>query len=147
MVVKEVLQAKMGLVEKVVLAVEVEVAILGQRLLTLHQQMLMAIQQLHHLQPHIVILEAQMDHLGVMESLEMLCFLREMMDKMDYSSLLLSICNGPIKYLDKYDLKIIDFTIMFPEEDEVVEPGEEGYVTSLTIKNNGQMPSPIYQDF
>ena len=36
---------------------------------------------------------------------------------------------------------------MFTEEDEVVEPGEEGYVTSLTIKNNGQMPSPIHQDF
>jgi hypothetical protein len=37
-----------------------------------------------------------------------------------------------------------DFTVMFPEEDEVIEPGEKGYVTSLTITNSGLMPSPIH---
>lgn len=33
---------------------------------------------------------------------------------------------------------------MFPEEDEVVEPGEHGFVMTLTITNTGLMPSPIH---
>ena len=40
-----------------------------------------------------------------------------------------------------------DFTIMFPEEDDVIEPGEKGFVTSVTIFNAGSMPAPIHQDF
>lgn len=40
-----------------------------------------------------------------------------------------------------------DFTIMFPEEDDVVEPGEKGFVTSVTLFNAGGMPAPIHQDF
>lgn len=55
--------------------------------------------------------------------------------------------SGPVKYLDKFDIKMVDFTVMFPEEDEVIEPGEKGYVTSLTITNSGLMPSPIHQDY
>jgi hypothetical protein len=31
---------------------------------------------------------------------------------------------GVAKYEDKYDIKMQDFTFMFPEEDEVIEPGE-----------------------
>ena len=42
---------------------------------------------------------------------------------------------------------MVDFAVIFPEEDEVIEPGETGYVSSLTITNSGSMPSPIHQDF
>jgi hypothetical protein len=41
---------------------------------------------------------------------------------------------------------MLDFTINFPEEDEVVEPGEKGFVTTVTLFNAGKMPSPIHQD-
>lgn len=51
--------------------------------------------------------------------------------------------NGPVKYFDKYNLKILDFTYMFIEDDGVIEPGEKGLITSLTIQNTGLMPSPI----
>ena len=53
---------------------------------------------------------------------------------------------GPVKYQDKYDVKLLDFTLNFPEEDEVVEPGEKGFVTTVTLFNAGKMPSPIHQD-
>ena len=43
-------------------------------------------------------------------------------------------------------MKLFDFTINFPEEDEVVEPGEKGFVTTVTLFNGGKMPSPIHQD-
>ena len=39
-----------------------------------------------------------------------------------------------------------DFTISFPEEDAVIEPGEKGFVTTVTLFNAGKMPSPIHQD-
>jgi hypothetical protein len=32
--------------------------------------------------------------------------------------------SGPIKYSDRYDIRIKDFDIEFPEDDEVIEPGE-----------------------
>jgi hypothetical protein len=51
-----------------------------------------------------------------------------------------------VKYQDKYDVKLLDFTLNFPEEDEVVEPGEKGFVTTVTLFNAGKMPSPIHQD-
>ena len=51
---------------------------------------------------------------------------------------------GPIKYQERYDVKLLDFTINFPEEDEVVEPGEKGFVTTVTLFNAGKMPSPIH---
>lgn len=35
---------------------------------------------------------------------------------------------------------------MFPEEDEVIEPGEKGIVTTVTIHNAGLMPTPYHQD-
>jgi hypothetical protein len=54
---------------------------------------------------------------------------------------------GPIKYQSTYDIKLIDFKITFPEEDEVVEPGEKGFICTLTLFNAGKMPSPIHQDF
>jgi len=41
---------------------------------------------------------------------------------------------------------MLDFKINFPEEDEVVEPGEKGFITTLTLFNAGMMPSPIHQD-
>jgi hypothetical protein len=31
---------------------------------------------------------------------------------------------GAAKYMEKFDIQIIDFTYMFPDEDDVVEPGE-----------------------
>lgn len=34
-----------------------------------------------------------------------------------------------MKYVDKYDIKMVDFTLFFPEEDDVVEPGELSVVT------------------
>jgi hypothetical protein len=49
-------------------------------------------------------------------------------------------------YQEKYDIQMTDFTIMFPEEDDVIEPGEQAFVTSVTLHNNGLMPSPIHQD-
>jgi hypothetical protein len=52
--------------------------------------------------------------------------------------------SGPVKYPEKYDVKMLEFSIMFPEEDEVVEPGEKGFVTSLTLTNSGLMPAPIH---
>jgi hypothetical protein len=51
---------------------------------------------------------------------------------------------GVVKYLDKYDIKIQDFTFIFPEEDEVIEPGEKGIVTTVTIYNAGLMPTPYH---
>jgi len=36
---------------------------------------------------------------------------------------------------------------MYPEEDEVIEPGERAFVTTVTLTNAGMMPSPIHQDF
>lgn len=36
---------------------------------------------------------------------------------------------------------------MFPEEDEVIEPGEKGVVISVTLYNKGLMPSPYHQDY
>ena len=35
----------------------------------------------------------------------------------------------------KYDIKMIHFTFMFPEEDDFIKPGEKGIATSLTITN------------
>jgi hypothetical protein len=32
---------------------------------------------------------------------------------------------------------------MYPDDDEVIEPGEKAYINSLTIKNAGLMPSPL----
>jgi hypothetical protein len=46
--------------------------------------------------------------------------------------------------LEKFDTQMLDFTINFPEEDGVIEPGEKGYVTSVTLFNAGGMPSPIH---
>ena len=54
---------------------------------------------------------------------------------------------GPIKYNDKFDLKVTEFTHTFYEEDAVIEPGEKAYVSSLTLHNKGPMPSPIFNDF
>ena len=54
---------------------------------------------------------------------------------------------GPVKYPQKYDIQMLDFTFMFPDEDEVIEPGEKAFVTSVTLINIGLMPSPIHQDF
>ena len=54
---------------------------------------------------------------------------------------------GPVKYLEKFDIQMLDFTFMYPEEDEVIEPGERGFVTTVTLFNAGLMPSPIHQDF
>ncbi len=51
-----------------------------------------------------------------------------------------------MKYLDKYDVKMTDFSISFPEEDAIIEPGEKGFVTTVTLFNAGNMPSPIHQD-
>ena len=42
---------------------------------------------------------------------------------------------------------MIDFTIGYPDEDGVVEPGEKGFITTITLLNNGPMPSPIHQNF
>ena len=53
---------------------------------------------------------------------------------------------GPVKYLEKFDIQMLDFTFMYPEEDEVIEPGERGFVTTVTLFNAGLMPSPIHQD-
>ena len=53
---------------------------------------------------------------------------------------------GPVKYLEKFDIQMLDFTFMYPEEDEVIEPGEQGFVTTVTLFNAGLMPSPIHQD-
>lgn len=54
---------------------------------------------------------------------------------------------GPVKYLQKFDIQMVEFTFMYPEEDEVIEPGERAIVTSVTLANTGLMPSPIHQDF
>jgi hypothetical protein len=54
--------------------------------------------------------------------------------------------SGVVKYLDRYDIKMEDFTFMFPEEDEVIEPGEKGVVVSVTLYNKGLMPTPYHQD-
>lgn len=43
-----------------------------------------------------------------------------------------------------YQLKLQDFVYTFPEEDDVLEPGEKGYVINVTIANTGDMPSPIH---
>lgn len=51
---------------------------------------------------------------------------------------------GPIKYQEKFDIRMLDFTYMFPEEDGVVEPGEKGFITSITLFNAGMMPTPIH---
>ncbi len=48
------------------------------------------------------------------------------------------------KYLEKYDVKILDFTHNFPEEDGIVEPGETGFISTLTLYNDGEMPSPVH---
>ena len=55
--------------------------------------------------------------------------------------------NGPAKYLDKYDLKLVDFGIIFYEEDGIIEPGEKAYISTLTLQNIGLMPTPIQTDF
>jgi hypothetical protein len=39
---------------------------------------------------------------------------------------------------------MVEFTFMYPDEDEVIEPGEKAYVTTVTITNAGLMPSPIH---
>lgn len=39
-----------------------------------------------------------------------------------------------------------DFVFIFPEEDQVIEPGEKGVVISVTLYNKGLMPSPYHQD-
>ncbi len=49
-----------------------------------------------------------------------------------------------MKYAEKYDLKMQDFTFIFPEEDDVIEPGEKGFITTVTLFNAGLMPSPIH---
>lgn len=54
---------------------------------------------------------------------------------------------GPLKYFDKYDIKLEDFEYRFPEDDGVVEPGERGLITSITLHNQGLMPTPVNQDF
>ncbi|CDW71365.1 UNKNOWN [Stylonychia lemnae] len=54
---------------------------------------------------------------------------------------------GPVKYEDKYDLKIVDFGMIFYEEDGIIEPGEKAYISTLTIHNLGLMPTPIHTDF
>eukprot|EP00347_Sterkiella_histriomuscorum_P009341 403341583 len=55
--------------------------------------------------------------------------------------------NGPVKYLNKYDLKLLDFGIIFYEEDGIIEPGEKAYISTLTLHNIGLMPTPIQTDF
>ena len=55
--------------------------------------------------------------------------------------------SGPVKYEEKFDLKIIEFGIIFYEEDGIVEPGEKAYISSLTLHNLGLMPTPIHTDF
>ena len=54
---------------------------------------------------------------------------------------------GPLRYLNSFDVKILDFTYEFIEDDDVIEPGEIGFISSLTIENAGLMPSPINSDF
>ena len=40
---------------------------------------------------------------------------------------------GPATYNDKYDLKLQEFGLIFDEEDGIVEPGEKGYVSAVTL--------------
>lgn len=49
-----------------------------------------------------------------------------------------------MKYQEKFNIKMQEFTFMFPDEDDVIEPGEKGFVTSITLFNDGMMPSPIH---
>lgn len=55
--------------------------------------------------------------------------------------------NGPVKYEDKFELKLLDFAMIFYEEDAIIEPGEKAYVSTLTLHNRGLMPTPIHSDF
>jgi len=55
--------------------------------------------------------------------------------------------NGPVKYLNKYDLKLVEFGMTFYEEDGIIEPGEKAFISSLTLHNIGLMPTPIHTDF
>ena len=32
-------------------------------------------------------------------------------------------------------------------DDSVIEPGESGYISQVTVTNDGQMPTPLYSDF
>lgn len=54
---------------------------------------------------------------------------------------------GPVKYLNKYDLKVLEFGFIFYEEDTIIEPGEKAYISSVTLHNIGLMPTPIQTDF
>lgn len=51
--------------------------------------------------------------------------------------------NGSVKYLNKYDLKLLEFEVTFYEDDGIIEPGERAYVSTVTLHNIGLMPTPI----
>ena len=53
---------------------------------------------------------------------------------------------GPVRYSDKYDLQVKEFTIVFYEDDQVIEPGEKAYVSTMNLHNTGPMPSPIHNE-
>ena len=53
---------------------------------------------------------------------------------------------GPVRYSDKFDLQVKEFTMIFYEYDLVLEPGEKAYVSTMTLHNNGPMPSPIHNE-
>lgn len=54
------------------------------------------------------------------------------------------INEGPISYRDRYSLKIKEFTFDFKLDDRIIEPGEVGFISSLTYINEGPMPTPIH---
>lgn len=57
----------------------------------------------------------------------------------------LSSPDGTQNYKDRMDLQIAGSTFTDDNEDGILEPGESFYLTSLTLVNNGPMPSPAGQ--
>jgi hypothetical protein len=61
-----------------------------------------------------------------------------------YEFIVESKIQGPIRYSEKFDIQMLDFHWIFSEDDGVIEPGEQGFVTEVTLYNNGGMPTPIH---
>ncbi len=53
---------------------------------------------------------------------------------------------GSLTYNSAFDLRIVDFTVSYPENDNVIEPGEKATISSVTLRNVGGMPTPPTRD-
>lgn len=50
-------------------------------------------------------------------------------------------------YEEKYKIRIESFNFRLMDDDNVIEPGEFGYISDVTIVNEGKMPTPKYHEF